>query len=148
MEYSVQDIKELMESLQKSKLSKLKIKNGDFSLEIEGIKETPAAVTVVQQESAAISHAAVAIPAPQPEPEYKGNIVNSPIVGTFYASPSPDKEPYVTVGSKVKKGDVLFIIESMKLMNEVTSDYSGTVTEIIAQNEQPVEYGQPILCIE
>ena len=75
-------------------------------------------------------------------------MVKSPIVGTFYHSPAPGKPPYVSVGSKVKKGDTLFIIESMKLMNEVPSDVDGIVTQILVDNAQPVEYGQPILVIE
>jgi acetyl-CoA carboxylase biotin carboxyl carrier protein len=83
-----------------------------------------------------------------PAPTVSGNIVKSPIVGTFYAAPAPDKPPFVTVGSQVKKGDVLFIIESMKLMNEVTSDYDGTVREIYAQNGGVVEYGQAVMRVE
>ena len=75
-------------------------------------------------------------------------MVKSPIVGTFYAAPSPDKAPYVTAGKQVKKGDVLFIIESMKLMNEIQSEYDGTVKKILVQDGQGVEYGQPILIIE
>ena len=79
--------------------------------------------------------------------EIAGNVVKSPIVGTFYASAAPDKPPYVTVGKEVSEGDVLFIIESMKLMNEVTSEFSGTVEKILVQNGQAVEYGQPIMII-
>ena len=74
--------------------------------------------------------------------------MNSPIVGTFYAAPSPDKPPFVTVGTQVSKGDVLFIIESMKLMNEVTSEYDGVVAEIFVEDGETVEFGQPIMRIE
>jgi acetyl-CoA carboxylase biotin carboxyl carrier protein len=77
-----------------------------------------------------------------------GNVVKSPIVGTFYASPSPDKPPYVKVGDTVKKGDTIMIIESMKLMNEVTSEYDGVVKEILVKDGTPVEYDQPIMIIE
>ena len=77
-----------------------------------------------------------------------GNTVTSPIVGTFYAAPSPEKPPYVTVGRTVHKGDVLFIIESMKLMNEVTSEYDGVVAEILVEDGTTVEFGQPIMRIE
>ncbi len=84
-----------------------------------------------------------------PKAEVKsGNVVTSPIVGTFYASPSPEKPPFVTVGKQVHKGDVLFIIESMKLMNEVTSEFDGVVAEIMAENADTVEFGQPIMRIE
>ncbi len=77
----------------------------------------------------------------------KGNVVKSPIVGTFYSAPSPDKEAFVKVGQIVKKGDVLFIIESMKLMNEVQSEFDGVVLEIIAENSQAVEFDQDIMII-
>lgn len=77
-----------------------------------------------------------------------GNKVTAPIVGTFYAAPSPDDEPFVTVGKRVNKGDVIFIIESMKVMSEVQSEYSGVVKEILVSNAQAVEFGQPIMIIE
>lgn len=76
-----------------------------------------------------------------------GKIVESPLVGTFYAAPAEDAEPFVTVGSAVKKGQTLAIVEAMKLMNEIESDYDGTVAEILAENGQPVEYGQPLFRI-
>ena len=78
----------------------------------------------------------------------EGNVVKAPIVGTFYAASAPDKPPFVTVGQQVKKGDVLMIIESMKLMNEVQSDFDGTVAEILVKNGDPVEYDQPIMIIK
>ena len=77
-----------------------------------------------------------------------GNLIKSPIVGTYYASPSPDKPPFVKVGDTVKKGDVIMIIESMKLMNEVQSDFSGTVKKILVNNGDAVEFDQPIMIIE
>ena len=77
-----------------------------------------------------------------------GNVVKAPIVGTFYAASAPDKPPFVTVGQQVKKGDVLMIIESMKLMNEVQSDFDGTVAEILVKNGDPVEFDQPIMIIK
>ncbi len=74
--------------------------------------------------------------------------VTSPMVGTFYSAPSPDAEAYVEVGSRVKKGQTLCIIEAMKLMNEVESEYDGVVTSILVENGQPVEYGEPLFYIE
>ena len=76
-----------------------------------------------------------------------GNQVEAPLVGTFYAGPSPEGEPFVKVGDQVKKGQVLGIIEAMKLMNEVESDYDGTVEAVLVKNEQMVEYGQPLFVI-
>ena len=77
-----------------------------------------------------------------------GNVVKAPLVGTFYAASAPDKPPFVTVGKRVKKGDVLMIIESMKLMNEVQSDFDGVVEEILVNNGQAVEFDQPIMIIK
>ena len=81
-------------------------------------------------------------------PAVSGNVVKSPIVGTFYAASAPDKPPFVTVGQQVKKGDVIMIIESMKLMNEVQSEFDGTVAEILVKNGEAVEFDQPIMIIK
>ena len=77
-----------------------------------------------------------------------GNIVKSPLVGTFYAAPAEDAEPFVKVGDSVKEGQVLAIVEAMKLMNEIESDFTGTVAEILVENGQAVEYGQPLFVIK
>ncbi|EOS80954.1 acetyl-CoA carboxylase, biotin carboxyl carrier protein [Dorea sp. 5-2] len=77
-----------------------------------------------------------------------GKIVESPLVGTFYAAPAEDAAPFVSVGDTVKKGQTLAIIEAMKLMNEIESEYDGTIAEILVENGQPVEYGQPLFCIQ
>ena len=78
----------------------------------------------------------------------EGNVVTSPMVGTFYSKPSPNSEPYVEVGKKVKKGDVLCIIEAMKLMNEIESEFDGEIIEILVKDEEPVEYGKPLFIIK
>jgi acetyl-CoA carboxylase biotin carboxyl carrier protein len=78
----------------------------------------------------------------------KGHLVTSPFVGTFYRTPAPDQPPFVELGSVVKKGQTLCIIEAMKLMNEIESDEAGKVTEILVENGQPVEFGQPLFRIE
>lgn len=77
----------------------------------------------------------------------EGKLVESPLVGTFYAAPAEDAAPFVSVGDTVKKGQTLAIIEAMKLMNEIESEYDGTITEILVENGQPVEYGQPLFRI-
>ena len=77
----------------------------------------------------------------------RGNVVKSPLVGTFYAAPAEDAEPFVKVGDSVKEGQTLAIVEAMKLMNEIESDFTGTVTEILVENGQAVEYGQPLFVI-
>lgn len=85
--------------------------------------------------------------APQNQDDQTGNLVTSPLVGTFYAAPSQDLPPYVQVGDKVKKGQVLAIVEAMKLMNEIESDFDGEIAEIYVENGQPVEYGQKLFRI-
>lgn len=80
--------------------------------------------------------------------EKGGNLVKSPLVGTFYAAPSEDAEPFVKIGDTVKKGQTLAIVEAMKLMNEIESEFDGVVTEILAENEDNVEYGQPLFRIQ
>ena len=108
-------------------------------------------------------HAAPAAPAPAHAPppasgsssaappraaEKPGFVVAAPLVGTFYRSPSPDSPPFVEVGSTVKKGQVLCIVEAMKLMNEIEAEVAGTVAEILVQNGSPVEFGQPLFRLE
>ena len=150
-EFSVEQIKELIGVLGQNRMKTLKIKSGDYSITIEG----EGMCTSVQGEAAAVPqvHAAALVLAeniaasPAPIPPAGANVVTSPMVGTFYGSPSPEGPPFVTVGQHVRRGDVLFIIEAMKLMNEVTSQYDGIVAEIHVGNAQAVEYGQPVITI-
>jgi acetyl-CoA carboxylase biotin carboxyl carrier protein len=86
--------------------------------------------------------------APATEPKSGGNEVKSPMVGTFYSAPEPGAKPYVSVGSRVAKGQILCIIEAMKIMNEIESEVAGVVTEVLASDAQPVEYGQPLFRID
>ena len=104
------------------------------------VNGVPQEVPVVMEQNAA----------PKAEKEadkVAGNVVTSPLVGTFYASSSPDAEPFIKVGDSVKKGQVLGIVEAMKLMNEIESDYDGTVKKILVSNEDVIEYGQPMFVI-
>jgi len=87
-------------------------------------------------------------PPAAPEPKSGGNEVKSPMVGTFYSAPEPGAKPYVSVGSRVSKGQILCIIEAMKIMNEIESEVAGVVTEVLASDAQPVEYGQPLFRID
>ncbi len=132
MGYTTKEIMELMERASQLGVS-VEIADQDFQVKIDGKREP------------ALAAAPPAAPAPA---NIQATVVKAPIVGTYYSSPAPDKPPFVSVGQAVKKGDVLFIIESMKLMNEVQSDCDGVVREIIANNGQAVEYGQPILILE
>src|SRR5206468_4518313 len=101
-------------------------------------------------------HAAPVAPVPvlpgaagpaEPHSGQEGHVVKAPMVGTFYRSPSPDAKPFVEVGQAVKEGDVICIIEAMKLMNEIDADAAGTVKAILVENGQPVEYGQPLFIL-
>jgi len=108
----------------------------------------PAALPVAPAAPPASSSQARAQTAPPPakaEPEH--HVVTSPFVGTFYRSPSPDADPYVVEGQRIEKGQVLCIVEAMKLMNEIEADSSGVVAAVLVQNAQPVEYGQPLFRI-
>ena len=105
----------------------------------------PAPAPQVIPAEAPAAPAVAAAPAPAAVPA--GNVVTCPLVGTFYAAPSEDAPAYVKVGDTVKKGQVLGIVEAMKLMNEIESEYDGVVTEIMVQNEESVEYGQPLFRI-
>lgn len=145
IEDTIECIEALAEIVKRNDLGKLKISLEDMDIVIEGKKAVSAAV------QAPAAAAAVAI-APQKAEiaaaEETGNIVTSPIIGTFYASPAPDKPPFVKVGDTVSAGDVVCIIESMKLMNEINSDFGGRVAEIYVNNGDAVEYGQKIMRIE
>ena len=81
------------------------------------------------------------------EPALDGHVLTSPIVGTFYAAPSPDSPPYVEIGARVEKGQVVCIVEAMKLMNEIEADVSGTVSSVVPDNGDPVEFGAPLFVI-
>ena len=127
-------------------------KNADINPHAMNVSAMPAVQQpVVQVAAPAPVVAAQPVAAEQPQAEANqekaGNIVKSPIVGTFYSAAGPEAEDYVKVGDKVKKGQVLCIIEAMKLMNEIESDFDGEIAEILVKNEQMVEFGQPLFRI-
>ena len=143
---TLEQIKDLMEAMEKNKIQSFSFQNKNFEIELKGHSSdhpsshenaTNKPVTSGEDGTAEIQEDKPIIS--------PGQVVTSPIVGTFYSAPAPDKPPYVSVGKEVASGDTLFIIESMKLMNEVTSEHTGTVAEILVEDGQPVEYGQPIL---
>ena len=123
----------------------------NVKLRIRGPQTAALPVVPVQTEAAALAAQAAVQPqaaAPAQEEKPAGNAIVSPIVGTFYAAPGPDKDPFVKVGQHIAEGDIVFIIESMKVMNEVPADKSGTVVEILVENGEGVGFGQPILRLE
>ncbi|MCX7658310.1 MAG: acetyl-CoA carboxylase biotin carboxyl carrier protein [Oscillospiraceae bacterium] len=146
IENSMECIDALIDKMLEKGIGRLAVSEGDFKIEIEtaaakaAVYPAPVQAVPVQAPAAAAAEAAKPLPC--------GKIVKSPIVGTYYSSPAPDKPPFVKVGQKVKKGDVLMIIESMKLMNEIASEFDGVVAEILVENGTPVEFDQPIMRIE
>lgn len=162
----VEQVLQLIQAVSDSELTEFKYeedgvklslkKTGDKIVQVQASAAVPA---VMPAAPAVIPAAAPAAPAPVPAAEAPaadsaaeealpaGNVVKSPLVGTFYAAPSEDAEPFVKVGDSVKEGQVLAIVEAMKLMNEIESDFTGTVAEILVENGEAVEYGQPLFVI-
>lgn len=148
MEYK--EIKKLMDDVGNSKLSEVEIEFPDGT-KVSLKKNEPKAIV---QEIAQIPMQTVqtiepkAIETKQQEKKVEGNIVKSPMVGTFYSKSSPTADSFVKIGSKVKKGDTLCIIEAMKLMNEIESEFDGEIVDILVHDEEAVEYGKPLFVIK
>ena len=149
----IRKVKKLIELLEESGIDELEIKEGEESVRISRHSKTPAqqyyAPAPMQAPAAApVAVAPVATVTEAPAaPKLNGFVVKSPMVGTFYRSASPDSGPFVEVGSTVKVGDTLCIVEAMKLLNEIESDCAGTIKKILVDNGQPVEYGEPLFII-
>lgn len=138
------EIKELIELISEKQFNEFELERGDFRLRLQkGALVLPAVSPEPAPVMTAVTAAPTAIPTPSPVEE-KLHVVTSPIVGTFYRSPSPTSESFVKLGDVVEVGKTLCIIEAMKLMNEIQSDATGTVAKIFVENGQPVEYGQPL----
>jgi acetyl-CoA carboxylase biotin carboxyl carrier protein len=142
----IRKIKKLIEMLQDSDLKEIEVSQGDESVRISRDNKSQTYVEPVIQKQI-VHEANVASEKVVQQEEIEGNQIASPIVGTFYRKPSPDKDPFIKVGDVVQEGDVLCIIEAMKMMNEIKSDYSGKVVSINVEDGQPVEYGQHIITI-
>lgn len=172
---TLKEIQELIKLVAKTELSEFRYKDGDVKLHIRGksyvsnnaashqasstapsIINVPAAAPAYAPAPAAAPAAAAPAAAPAaaaaPKEAATDNSkyveVKSPMIGTFYRSPSPDKAPYVKVGDAVKKGDTLCVVEAMKLFNEIESEYSGTIVKMLVEDAQPIEYDQPLFLID
>ena len=144
----IRKIKTLIEMLEASNLNEIEVSQGEESVRIS---KSSGEIKVLQDSNIGINNEPQSINKidnNQIENEIKGNQVTSPIVGTFYRKPSPDTEPFVKVGDIVNKGDVLCIIEAMKMMNEIKSEFDGKISSIEVDDGQPVEFGQTIIVIE
>ncbi|MGI6030713.1 MAG: acetyl-CoA carboxylase biotin carboxyl carrier protein [Eubacteriales bacterium] len=144
----MEEVMNLLDKLEKCNFTKFEMKDEGFELKVNreqkivtaSAPQTPAVVTTAQPE--------VVAPVEMAEEALTGDVVKAPIVGVFYSAPSPDAQPFVKVGQQVKKGDVLFIVEAMKLFNEVTSEFDGVVKTILPKDGDMVQYGEPVMVIE
>lgn len=142
----IRKVKKLIEMLENSNLEEIEIQEGEESVRL--VKSNGSAPKL-QQQSIVVPQENLAVPA-QPVTEENevapkdSNSINSPMVGTFYASASPGAKPFISVGDVVQEGDVVCIVEAMKMMNEIKSEFSGTVLSVNVENSEPVEYGQSL----
>ncbi len=152
----IRKIKKLIELVEESGISELEISEGEESVRISRAPAAPAYpmmqqayIPAAQQQIAPVAttapaaEQAAAVPA-----SMSGHLVRSPMVGTFYRTPSPDAKPFIEVGQKVNVGDTLCIVEAMKMMNQIESDKAGVVKAILLDNGQPVEFDEPLVVIE
>ncbi len=147
MKFDIEYVEKLAKVLADNSLTEISLEDGEQAItlrkEVMGVAATP----VVAAAPAPQPAQTVSVPAEQKEVK-KGKPLTSPMVGTFYSAPSPDAEPFVKVGQSVKEGDVVCIVEAMKLMNEIEAEFAGKITEICVQDGQPVEFGQVLMYIE
>ncbi|MCC5915037.1 MAG: acetyl-CoA carboxylase biotin carboxyl carrier protein [Balneolaceae bacterium] len=152
-------VKKLLDLISDSEVDEVSIEEGDFKLKVKKKSDAPASAPMQFQMPAQPQ-----APAPQPaqapaqggsgsegksgDSQPEGDVVKSPIVGTFYEAPSPDSDAFVKVGDKVNKGDTLCIVEAMKIMNEIEAEFGGTVQKILVDDGQPVEFDQPLFIIK
>ena len=150
----IRKIKKLIELLEESGLAEIEITEGEESVRIARASQGPPAVAQAAPMPAPAAAAPAAAPAPataaasQAPAARDENLVTAPMVGTFYASPAPGAKSFVEIGDEVRVGQVLCIIEAMKMMNQIESERAGRVIAVLAKNGEPVEFGQPLFAIE
>lgn len=149
-------VKQLLDLIYESDANEISIEEGSFKLKVKKHSDSPVAHHVQYQTPVQPQHSSNPNPATEPakttqadaatKPE--GDVVKSPIVGTFYEAPSPDSDPFVKVGDHIEKGQPLCIIEAMKIMNEIEAEFSGIIQKILVTNSSPVEFDQPLFIIK
>ena len=154
----IRKVKKLIEMLEESQLNEIEIKEGEESVKLVKATTVPVQEQIVTSNIAATASQPTAMnevtsvesdTKESTEPEtISGKTIDSPMVGTFYAAPNPGAKDFVSVGDKISEGDVLCIIEAMKMMNEVKADSSGIIKQVLIENAEPVEFGQPLFVIE
>ena len=146
----IRKVKKLIELLEESGIDELEIHEGEESVRIsrhsKQIAQQPIYAQAPQAAPAPVAAPAVEVEAPSC-PKYNGTVARSPMVGTFYRAGSPDSDDFVAVGQTIKKGDVLCIVEAMKMMNHIEAEVGGVIESILVDNGQPVEYDQPLFTI-
>ena len=149
---NMKEIKEMLQLMVEHDLAEFEVEKDGLKIKLKKMQsgrivaETYAPMMSAPHSASTASLSAPSLAAKVPAQETSADVitVRSPMVGTFYASPAPDQPPYLTVGGRVKEGDVLCIIEAMKLMNEIKSEWSGEVIELMVKNGQPIEFDQPL----
>jgi len=153
----IRKIKKLIELLEESGIAEIEIKEGEEAVRISRMPTAGAAAQALREVQVAQQPAAPAAPAPAappaaesaaPKPKPNEHVITAPMVGTFYASPSPGAKAFVEIGDEIKIGQVLCIIEAMKMMNQIEADRAGRIASIMARNGDPVEFGQPLFVVE
>lgn len=155
----IKEIQNLIKFVAKSGASEVKLEMDDIKITIKTggeergdtmtyVQQVPVSTPVVQQAPAPVASESVPTPAAVTDDNSKFVTIKSPIIGTFYRKPSPDKAPFVEVGKSIKEGDVLCVIEAMKLFNEIESEISGKIVKILVDDSSPVEYDQPLFLVD
>ncbi len=147
----IRKVKKLMELLEQSGMAEIEIKEGEESVKISRFGNAPLITPAVSQQPAAMvtsSQVESTTTLANKGSEASGDLISSPMVGTYYSAPSPSAKPFVTVGQHVNKGDTVGIIEAMKIMNQIEADHSGTVAEILVKDGEAVEFGQALIVIQ
>ncbi|MCA1768758.1 MAG: acetyl-CoA carboxylase biotin carboxyl carrier protein [Halomonas sp.] len=149
----IRKVKKLIELLEESNISEIEIQEGEESVRISrhpnGTSWQPTMPQgyVAQTQPAALAPAGPAPAETDEGPDYQGQSITSPMVGTFYRSPAPGAKPFVEVGASVKKGDTVCVVEAMKMMNQIEADRDGVVEAILVEDGEPVEYDQPMIVL-
>ena len=148
----IRKVKKLIELLEESGISEIEISEGEESVRISRYPKPGAVATTVAVPAAPATSpaapAAAAAAVAAPAAPTRGQQVTAPMVGTFYSGPAPGAKPFVEIGTEVKAGDTLCVIEAMKMMNQIESEYTGRVVSILVENGNPVEFGQTLFVIE
>lgn len=148
MANKIEDVISLIKAVSESNIDSFEYKEGDTLISIKGqsldSSKIIRATNIISSEEVKAETEVKEETASSDTPSIEGHVIKSPLVGMFYSAPAAGEQPFVKIGSTVKKGQVLAIIEAMKMMNEIESDVDGVVTNIYCSNEKPVEYGQPL----